>query len=156
MVCKITKKECLIMIQTGMEKWNTWRERNPDDQIDLCNMDFSNWDLNDYNFSNTNMQNVKFCNCKLKNTNFKGARLRNSDFSYSHCYKTNFESSYLTGAIFISAHIDKVIFDKATLIEVDMTNINHRDLETASYVETEIKWVRIIMFGQEVLITGHF
>ena len=97
--------------------------------IEICDMDLTNWKLSNIDFSlssfhrvkfdganleYSNVFNVLFDECTLRGTNFKNANLENATLRYADMTGANIQGANLYSAVLENAKLDDIIFDKDT------------------------------------------
>lgn len=98
-------------------------------EIDICDMDFTNWDLSNIDFAlssfhrikfdgsnleENNFYNVLFDECTLQGTNLKNANLENAILRYADMTGSNIEGANLYSAVLEDAKLDNIIFNENT------------------------------------------
>src|SRR3954452_10409487 len=74
----------LEILSHGVEKWNNWREENPDIVPDLSNAVLSLKRLTKVNFSGANLEEADLVNTQLDRSKFKRANLTNAKLMFAH------------------------------------------------------------------------
>jgi len=148
--------EALDLLNRGREKFNEWRNQNPDTHLDLANADLSGRDLSGYNLgAATDLNGANLTRATLKMTLAPGARLLEArlndaimdgcDFSNSVLEKANlsgaritkcaFSNARLREARFSGAQIDSSRFDSSTCSNCDF---DRAALEACSFLNAEL------------------
>lgn len=129
----------LEILQSGCEKWNSWRSANPQIIPDLSGVDFEdlNIDLRGYLLKKVDMSNTYFYSSNLEGTffaetNLTGAVFRDCSMAHCHFFKTNLERTQ-----FINCNLMYSIFGRSILKETwfNGSNLSQADLSMASVME---------------------
>lgn len=98
-------------------------------EIEICDMDLTNWDLSNIDFAlasfhrlkldganleDSNFYNALFDECTLPGANFKNANLQNATLRYVDMSGCNIEGANFYSAVLENAKLDGVVFDKDT------------------------------------------
>lgn len=128
--------EHLLILKSGVEPWNLWRDENPNVKPDLVNADLTNIHLEGANLSKAN----------LSNANLSNAKLNGVDFSYANLNGANLAGAYhdSPNVILMGANIDlqeKVDFSHANLASANLTNVNlpYSDFSVANLTVANLK-----------------
>jgi uncharacterized protein YjbI with pentapeptide repeats len=123
----------LSILKSGVEEWNSWREKNPTIIPDLKGADLRGLKLVEANFSKANLQGANFEGSDLRVADFSKANLREADFGVNGIRLINSMSSpsmqfditgvNLSGAIFIGANL--------TLANLELANLSGADFKGA-------------------------
>jgi uncharacterized protein YjbI with pentapeptide repeats len=98
------------IIKEGVEVWNYWREKYPEVEVDLSEVDLSGAILNEANFSRAFLFGVNFSNAELKGVNLSNSDLRKAKLGKSNLIKANL----------YNADIFEADLNSATLREADL------------------------------------
>ena len=104
----------LEILNQGVQFWNDWRKKNPDDRVDLTEAK-----LNRVNLTNANLKGVLLARAQMKgahlvNANLRGAKLTAADLS----------GADLTSADLYRATLFKAVLPQAKLIKANLTRAN--------------------------------
>ena len=138
--------EHVRLINSGVDNWNEWRDKNPELIPDLSWSSISNLDLKGINLENTNLklafckgcdfsnanlrhavffganlENCIFRNADIENVNFEGALLKNSEFTNSNVTNCNFKLANLEGTSFDNSDVTgakKLKFDQLSKAKI--------------------------------------
>jgi hypothetical protein len=94
----MANQEQLEILKSGVENWNKWREKNPDEKINLISAKLQRLDL-----SFANLTSVKLSSANLNRANLTGANLKNAELIGSSLRKTELKNAVCTGADFRGA-----------------------------------------------------
>jgi len=137
------------MLQSFINKgdirgWNSWREENPAEKIDLSGADLRDTDLRDINLSDANLENSDFagvllCAANVRNANLYKANLcradiRNADFSgcnlkEGNIYKADFREASLKNVDLSRSRLWETKFNLADLQDANLANSKLSDAE---------------------------
>jgi len=98
-----------ILIETGVDGWNKWREENSQVTIDLIGLNLNDKELSGVNFNRA----------YLAGANFSGANLNNADLSFAHLNGANLSGANLDKANFCGAWLNSVNLELANLSGAD-------------------------------------
>lgn len=112
----MANQEHLDLLLSGVEKWNAWREENPDIYPDLTAAPLSLLNLTLANFSNTD----------LTGSNFEGVNLAYADLTGADLKKANLQRVNFIGTKFLGANLEG-----ADLTGAWMANANNLNLSGA-------------------------
>ncbi|MGP8323668.1 MAG: pentapeptide repeat-containing protein [Methanosarcinaceae archaeon] len=101
-------EEHLMIVNSGVIKWNQWREKNPNIKPDLDKIDFIGADLKDINLNNASLKGAT-----LSCSDFSYASLKNVDMSYSTIGSCRFNSADGTGSVLDSTNVIGATFKDA-------------------------------------------
>lgn len=132
----VLKRKLLELINQGATKWNSWREENQGEQLDLGGMDLRFYNLTQYDFSKVNMKNTNFHGAILNNVNFSQGNLVNTDFGRSYLSIANFSNSDVSSSIFNGAFLSGANFQNAILENNDFRNAF---LENSKFTKANLK-----------------
>ncbi|MBX3062962.1 MAG: toll/interleukin-1 receptor domain-containing protein [Anaerolineae bacterium] len=112
----MANEEHVRILKSGVKKWKTWRQENPQlvpdlSHADLRGADLRNVDLNTINMRSADLRTADLCGAGLIETNLHKADLRGTDLSHAD----------LSTAILINAKLNG-----ADLSGADLTNANLR------------------------------
>ncbi len=110
----------LSLLEGGIESWNQWRDRHPDEPCDLSGLDLSEGYFFEGNFSN-----VSFKGANLERACFIGANLQGANLS-----QTNLSGAYMGDANLYGADLSEA--------ELTGANLNRADLRQANLQKTQI------------------
>ncbi len=138
--------EHVAILKKGIERWNTWRDKNPKIHGDLTNADLrdvilskgygARANLEMSNLTGANLEGVNLTNAYLAETILDGANLRNArcneaDFFAASLRRTKLNRANLSGANFGAANLSRAnlrntelgatIFRETVVIETNFT-----------------------------------
>jgi uncharacterized protein YjbI with pentapeptide repeats len=143
------------ILQKGAEKWNEWREKNPEIQPNLKEVNLAAigcTDLSYYNLDYADLTNIKgyrtnFYQVSALYTNWNGAILQNVNFQNAMLHGCNLSNAKIEDSHFIEAILDSsnltgavlsdINFSKASLIKANLSDIklNFSDLTQANLMQ---------------------
>ncbi len=132
--------EHLAKIRDGAESWNTWRDQNPDLDIDLSRASLA-WRT----LRQANLKDVGLSGADLSRTKLRGADLRDSDLSLADLHNAEMTSANLVAVDLTRANLSKAdLFGAnlsgARLFGADLSGVDLRQskLHDASLVQTNL------------------
>lgn len=141
----MANQEQLALLNQGVEAWNSWREQNPETEIDLTGSNFRAAQLSHVNFRGADLRNTSFIAANLHKADLFEARLikanlQEANLSSANCRKADLQSvnlarADLTKANFSEANLLTTDFSSANLIEV---NFRHALLTYAIFNDARL------------------
>ena len=145
----MANQEQINILKQGVEHWNNWRDKNPEEDIDLSQTDFNTAEFgktqvtrrstfgtrgnapavrqstfrtggNVSTLQGVNLSGVNFSHAVLHGTNFNGANLSDADLNDSDLMDTNLFGANLTRAKLCRAKLRKADLEGADLTEADL------------------------------------
>ena len=126
----MANKEQVALLKQGVEKWNKWREENPNFDIDLSEANLQHANLQGVNLSKADLSKASLWDISFDEANFSEAFLREADFS-----RTSFEGADLVGANFAYANLPYVNFMNAKLYGAIL---NYANLKGAVFWKSDL------------------
>lgn len=151
----MANEEHLALLKQGVEAWNTWRKRNPEEQPDLSGANLRGASLSEANLREANLNLANLSGADLSEADLRKADLSGGDFTgadFSRAYliradvvRANLSGADLSGADLIRAHLRKADLSqadlsRANLIEADLSGaeLGHAYLNGASLSGAEL------------------
>lgn len=153
--------EQLELLKSSLEKWNEWRNKEPDVKIDLSRANISGtylynavfYDANlvESDFSGADLRSAQFFGADLRGANFKKANLEYASFTRANLEGANFENANLKEAVLFkanlsSAKLNESILIRARLDEADLSkvdgyraNFGGANLENANLIDAYLR-----------------
>ena len=103
-----------VQENNGCVSWNTWREKNPSEEID-----FSGVELCSQNLSKANLSYIKFTNANLSGSNLYDAYLAYSDF-----FSADLSDANLKDVNFYKAHLHSADLSDSDLTYAELIQVN--------------------------------
>src|SRR5688572_4747496 len=121
--------EHLKILEQGVEKWNAWRQANPDVVPKLDYVSLIKAELTNVNLSGA----VLLC-AILTNANLSGADLSDTNLQVAELFETNLSGANLSRTDLSNANLVSANLSKANLSHANLTNANLRvaDLSDAN------------------------
>ena len=91
--------------RNNFNSWNSWRQSNPDLEIDLEEAKLFALNLTGANLSNTNLTEAVFYKSKINSVNFSGSDLTHTEFYELNIKNSNFLNANLRGSNFSKAKV---------------------------------------------------
>jgi uncharacterized protein YjbI with pentapeptide repeats len=140
----MTNEELIALLNEGVETWNEWRRKNPDELLDLSQANLGEVDLNLANLSlaNLSLANLSLANLSLANltqanlrwANLSQANLRWADLTYANLSLANLTQANLSQATLNHANLRWADLSQSSLIGVELTGT---DLSGANLSKTD-------------------
>jgi uncharacterized protein YjbI with pentapeptide repeats len=111
--------EHLRILEQGVEKWNAWRQANPDVVPKLDYVSLVKADLTNVNLSGA----VLLC-AILTNANLSGADLSDTNLRVAELFETNLSGANLSRTDLSHANLVSANLSKANLRQANLTNAN--------------------------------
>lgn len=121
--------EQLALITECVEKWNGWREKNPDVMVDLTEANLIGANLNGAVLTRANLREAVIREGDLREANLSGADLRGAVLRGAVLRGANLSLAHLGGA-----HLSAARLNGAYLMEADLSgaNLSRADLSGAN------------------------
>jgi uncharacterized protein YjbI with pentapeptide repeats len=126
----MTNEELLALLKEGVETWNEWRRKNPDELIDLSQANLAQDDLN---LANLSLANLSLANLSL--TNLSLANLTQANLRWADLSQANLRWADLTYANLSLANLTQANLSQATL---NHANLRWADLNQANLIGVEL------------------
>lgn len=116
----------LDVLKKGVQAWNDWRSKNPDDEPDLAGAKLSAADLREANLRETDLRWADLSGANLRAANLNRADLRRANlsrtiFHQARLSEANLSETYLSGADFREADLRKAFFIRSDLANADLS-----------------------------------
>ncbi len=135
---KIIKMNHIELIKSGAERWNKWKKRNPDLQVDISEQSLGDIKLPAIDLSGAIMDRIKLRWAYLRLANLKGASLKKADLRIIDLSQANLSNANLEGADLSGAYLRQVNLANANLkncklfgVNFDRANLTNANLEGA-------------------------
>lgn len=127
----MANEQHLSMIKDDVERWNVWREIDPDLVPDLTDADLSGHSLIAANLSR----------CDLQGANLSNTDLVDAELSFSDLAEAKFTSARLARAALVGVQLSRADLRGARLVGVDLTNawLMDADLSGADLARAVLK-----------------
>ena len=122
----MANEEHLEILKQGVEKWNEWREANPDVQPDLIEAD-----LIGANLSGAILIEANLIGADLRQADLIGANLSGAELSGANLRQADLRQAILIGANLIEADLSGAIAGLTTFGNVDLSQV--KGLETVNH-----------------------
>ena len=136
----------LLKLNEGIHAWNDWRERHPDEKIDLSGaiFDEAQWSglqLGRLNLRGAVLREVKLRGFRNVRANLTDADLRETDLSGAVLTGVDLSHAKLRNAILAGAELNDTKLNEATLERADLhgANLNKADLSGAHLDKANLK-----------------
>jgi uncharacterized protein YjbI with pentapeptide repeats len=90
--------EQLAILKQGVQVWNSWRELNRNDLIDLASVDLSGIDLERVDLSDASLEGADLSWARLNHANLVHARLQRANLTHASMDSANLAHAQLDGA----------------------------------------------------------
>jgi uncharacterized protein YjbI with pentapeptide repeats len=115
-----SREEMLATLSLGAKAWNSWREANRGEVIDLSGADLQKADLNGFDLSHVNLDKADLSGSLLNRVNLSSAHLRNSNLSHASLDHANLTYAHLDRANLAFAHLENAVLLFASLKKTDL------------------------------------
>ena len=117
------------LLKTGVNKWNKWRNENPNEKINLrdANMMLSDLDMVDLNKADLRGANLRGAN--LREANLRGANLASALLAEADLSDADLRGADLKKTILVDAEMTNADLSDADLREADLTKANQRGVD---------------------------
>jgi TIR domain/Pentapeptide repeats (8 copies) len=129
--------EHIKLLREGVEKWNYWRDNNPDIIPDLRDAEFNGFDLRRVNLTDANLSyaildGAKLAFATVKRASLVAASFRNVDLQFADLEDANawgaiFDDSSLRHANFFGANLSEADFEEADLTSATIAHATFFD-----------------------------
>ncbi|NJL19718.1 MAG: pentapeptide repeat-containing protein [Leptolyngbyaceae cyanobacterium SM1_3_5] len=136
-------KEHLRILRGGVDRWNQWRQKNPDLQPDLSDANLSEANLFVVNFRNANLRTAYLSDANLRSANLHSADLRDAYLSDANLSNANLSNAKLSGAVLKRTQAPGANFQKA-----DLTGITIEDWNISSTKKLDDVICKYIFFKE--------
>jgi uncharacterized protein YjbI with pentapeptide repeats len=140
-------EECLALLRQGIERWNKWREENPEIKkidlrgVNLWKANLSKANLSGVNFSGANLSEANLSEAKFSEGHHLDANFNVADLSKANLWKTNLSKAYLCGVNLCEANLSKANLREAYL---GLSYLNQADLSQADLDNAQFNAARLI------------
>ncbi len=124
--------EQLDLLKKNSEEWNSWRENNPDEKIDL-----SEADLRGIKLIKANLKGANLKNAKLQFSNLSGALMDGADLEKARLQEANLNGAQLNNANLKNCNLMESSIDNANLENADIQGSQFN--EDVMFVKTNLK-----------------
>jgi uncharacterized protein YjbI with pentapeptide repeats len=131
-----------LLKKKGVKGWNTWRQANPETEVDLRNASLMGVMLGAAYLSGANLSgaDLRFADLSgayLDDANLVRANLSGADLRLSFLIRANLENAELTGADFYSATLSDTNLSKCVMQGVELGDLDLsqcKDLESVKHL----------------------
>ncbi len=109
----------LAILKQGVEKWNQWRKKTPDEEPDLSS----------YNLREEELAGINLSKANLRGTNLVGADLRGANLIRANLFRADLREANLFRTNLLEADCREARLNRASLVE---TNLRGADLTGCS------------------------
>ena len=132
----MANEEQLAIWQQGVWAWNSWRNKNPNAEIDLSNtqlihqirwsitLDGGGTEVSSGPTYGSAHNKVNLSNANLKGSILSYGDLRDADFHQANLNGAELNNANLTGAVLVKANLKKTMFVASTLTEAKLYGAN--------------------------------
>ena len=137
----MANQEHVDLLKKSVEKWNKWREENPEIIPDLSNGNLKKIKCPKAYLNRANLEGANLYKAKLDNSDFGGANLKKAKLYKAVLKTSNFNLADLSEAKLSKADLTGAVLNKATLIRTDLREAILRDvnLENADLSKAELE-----------------
>jgi hypothetical protein len=127
----MVNEEHLEILTQGFQKWNKWRQENPNIKIAFNDVDeeffkanCSGYNLSNVDFINSSLYESDFSKADLSNVNFSGADLSRTNLYLARLIGANLSGVKLTGANLNKTNVKEVQLRESILGNTTFTQID--------------------------------
>ena len=152
----MANEEQLVLLKAGVEGWNEWRKKEPDEEIDLTEADLSGANLARVDLQQARLWRAKLTNANLEKANIWGADLREANLDKANLVEANLSESDCRKASLMTAdvrggNLNRAVLSKATLsgailrrtglvgADLWLANLSGADIGESALVEAFLK-----------------
>jgi hypothetical protein len=95
------------LLRQAADRWNAYRQDNPDDKPDISGFSYAGMDMSGVNFADCICRGTNFCDCKLDLATFVRADLTGAQLKFASLAGANF-----TGAVLVNTAFSGAIFSE--------------------------------------------
>lgn len=125
-------------LQAGVAAFNSWRESNPDVQIDLSGANLQNMNLRKVNLSGADLSGANLNGAKMIGANLSKANLHQAELGSITLNGVNLSEANLTESVGVSINGTEVIMDG-----VDLRNLGWYDSSTDKIIRKITRKIKI-------------
>ncbi len=128
----MANKKQLAMLKRSVDKWNAWREKNPEVEVDLSGADLSDAELTGADLAGADLFDAELTGADLADADLFGADLTladltdadltDADLGGADLSEANLRGAFLTHAGLKSAILPFALFDDTDLEGADITD----------------------------------
>jgi uncharacterized protein YjbI with pentapeptide repeats len=137
--------EQLALLKAGVEGWNKWRKKKPDEMVDLSGADLGKADIRRANLSEANLIGASLWETNLRGADLNGAELFGANLSEANLrgailYGANLRAAGLIAADLSGADLSEAILYEANLWRAKLrgANLSGAELAGASFLEANL------------------
>ncbi len=134
------KKGLFNLLTSDVRQWNEWREKHPNREVDLSEVNLRGTEL-----SEANLSRVNFCSADLSGTVLRDANCREANFIWANLSEANLNHANLAGADFyrtnlFGAKLNRANCSQARFVEAELSraNLSQADLTRADLSEANL------------------
>ena len=136
----MTSEEQLHILQQGTDVWNTWREENPDEKIDLTGASLGKARLAGVNLNRARLRRADLYQADLTGADLSRANLRKANLFQANLKGVNLERASLKQANLGDTNLSGARLVEARLDDCELrgANLSNADLRRANLSDTKI------------------
>jgi uncharacterized protein YjbI with pentapeptide repeats len=120
----VANEQHLAKLREGVEKWNRWRNKNPEVRPDLSRTKLMSANLSGASLMSANLSNADLSGAHLSNADLIGAHLFDANLNRADLSSTNLISANLSRANLISANLSRANLRNANLSRANLRDAN--------------------------------
>jgi uncharacterized protein YjbI with pentapeptide repeats len=114
----------LLILKSGVDKWNEWQKAHPEVSPDLSGIDLGQANLSGADLGSTDLNRASLCEADLTMANLREADLTGADLGGVFFASANLAGADLTKAILEAANLPAATLRWANLQEADLRGAN--------------------------------
>ncbi|MEM9090460.1 MAG: pentapeptide repeat-containing protein [Cyanobacteria bacterium P01_F01_bin.53] len=120
----MANEEHVELLNQGMEKWNTWKEKNPKIQADLRDIDLNFADLRGFDLRDVYLKGAYLLGTNLSKANLQGADLRKVNLEEADLSRADLSRADLSGADLRNANLNEANLKGADFSGAELSDLN--------------------------------
>ncbi len=125
----MAKQQYLEILRQGVDVWNQWRQKYPDIQPDLRDVELRDAQLNKIDFHNTRLDRADLYRADLREANLAQADLYKADLWKATLDQANLHKADLQEAKLLQASLRGANLQEANLDQADLYRANAQDTD---------------------------
>ena len=141
----MANQEQLEILKQGVEVWNSWKDDNPNIEIDLRGANLAKADLSNANFFQADLSEANLHEANLTRSNLMFAEINYADISGANLSEIISQDTGFEGANLRKATLWKANLDSAELVRADLTEANFTGANLSTATLWEASFTRTVL-----------
>jgi len=140
----------LDLLKTNRNRWNVWRDEEPDIEPDLSRINLSGANLNGANLCNADLREANLSEAQLIEADLSRANLDRANLSGANLSEAHLNHAFLEEANLSKANLSLAVLNDATLRKADLREADFSgatllwaDLRGANLSKTDLSWANL-------------